>query len=317
MINRLDHYEAIVQGKPKENIQLSNISDARRKPKKRGEVEKCEADNCFVTLHDVNVGWVCCDTCDGWHHTMCEGLAPIEEVNVVDTEYICIRCSGVVDRSEVFTAKINTLIEEETILNHEIVNTRITCDDLKAKYSNAIGARNKSLNLALESIKVVRQAYHDNVMVGNHCIIVLEKFLVLTSVISDKEELHEKFSKIFEIFSNIMKLVMSRWFLQDHEISTLENLCIDFGKTFPIIFPKRNITHKMHELIFYVPSFVRKYRTVGMLSEQEGGSKHSAVNAELRPLANVRNPSERIRLLLEREELRSQDIPSYVQNCLK
>ena len=58
-------------------------------------------------------------------------------------------------------------------------------------------------------------------------------------------------------------------------------------------------------VVILVPSFVRKYRTVGMLSEQEGESKHSAMNAELRPLANVRNASERIRLLLEREELRS------------
>ena len=40
-----------------------------------------------------------------------------------------------------------------------------------------------------------------------------------------------------------------------------------------------------------------------MLSEQEGESKHASINAERRPLANVRNASERIRLVLESEEL--------------
>ena len=42
-----------------------------------------------------------------------------------------------------------------------------------------------------------------------------------------------------------------------------------------------------------------------MLSEQEGEFKHAAVKAELRSLACVRNHAERIRLVLEREELRS------------
>ena len=40
-----------------------------------------------------------------------------------------------------------------------------------------------------------------------------------------------------------------------------------------------------------------------MLSEQEGESKHAAVNAELRSLACVRNHAEKIRLVIEREEL--------------
>ena len=42
-----------------------------------------------------------------------------------------------------------------------------------------------------------------------------------------------------------------------------------------------------------------------MLSEQEGESKHAAVNAELRSLACVRNHAEKIRLVIEREELRA------------
>ena len=42
-----------------------------------------------------------------------------------------------------------------------------------------------------------------------------------------------------------------------------------------------------------------------MLSEQEGESKHSSVKAELRALATVQNHGDRIRLVMEREEVRS------------
>ena len=47
------------------------------------------------------------------------------------------------------------------------------------------------------------------------------------------------------------------------------------------------------------------HKTIGLLSEQEGESKHAAVNAELRSLASMRNHADRLHLILEREELRS------------
>ena len=70
-------------------------------------------------------------------------------------------------------------------------------------------------------------------------------------------------------------------------------------------FPQRNITPNIHELVFNIPLFVQKHKTIGMLSEQEGESKHASINAEIQPLANVRNASGRICSVLEREGLRS------------
>ena len=81
--------------------------------------------------------------------------------------------------------------------------------------------------------------------------------------------------------------------------------CDKFGQKFPIYFTQRNITPKIHELIFNIPLFVQKHKTIWMLSEQEEESKHASINAEITPLANVTNASDRIRLVLEREELRS------------
>ena len=106
-------------------------------------------------------------------------------------------------------------------------------------------------------------------MVGNHCVIVLKSYLVLTSVISDKKEDFGIFNEIFfNIFDKMMSLVMARRFLNNEEIERLEGLCNDFRKKFPIYFLTLNITRKIHELIFNVPRFVKKCRTIGMLSEQ-------------------------------------------------
>ena len=51
--------------------------------------------------------------------------------------------------------------------------------------------------------------------------------------------------------------------------------------------------------MFNVPRFVAEHGTIGLLSE------HASVNAELRSLACVRDHAEQIRLVMEKEELRS------------
>ena len=85
------------------------------------------------------------------------------------------------------------------MLNFVVVNVRIKCDNLKTKHNSVVGEREKALNKALEEMKVVRQAYHGNVMVGNHCIVVLKTFQALTTVIND--------NVIFKLFSDIMQYV--------------------------------------------------------------------------------------------------------------
>ncbi len=47
------------------------------------------------------------------------------------------------------------------------------------------------------------------------------------------------------------------------------------------------------------------FKTTGLLSEEEGESLHAAVNMELRQLVAIRNPTEKMQLLLKRQELRS------------
>ena len=127
-----------------------------------------------------------------------------------------------------------------------------------------------------------------------------------------------------------MILIMARRFLEEDEIDRLIMLCAAFGQEFSVRFlqltskgQEKCLTRKMHKLIFNVPRFVRRWKTICMFSEQEGESKHAAVKAELSSLSNVRSHKDRIRLAMEREELRStmdksimKPIPRICSVCL-
>ena len=95
----------------------------------------------------------------------------------------------------------------------------------------------KALNDAIEAIKVIRQAYHGNVMVGNHCAMVLKKFTVLTAVIKEDESCLQ-FEELFTLLADIMALVMTCRFLIPEEIESLEKLCSKFGAKFPFFSTK-------------------------------------------------------------------------------
>ena len=105
---------------------------------------------------------------------------------------------------------------------------------------------------------------------------------MLTRVLSNRNG-EANFNDIFSIFRDIMELISSNRFLDEAEIYRINVLCTDFGAKFPIYFPNRNIIRKIHELVFTVPNF----HTLGLLSEQEGESKHAAINAQLRSLSSV------------------------------
>ena len=68
--------------------------------------------------------------CEEWFHSICEALTPIEEISI--GEYTCVNCSGLEDRLDIFTEKINKLVDEEDILNQEIIQLREMCDNLKS-----------------------------------------------------------------------------------------------------------------------------------------------------------------------------------------
>ena len=79
---------------------------------------------------------------------------------------------------------------------------RDECLRLKSLIEEMVGPTEKNLLKLLDEIKVVRQAYHGNVFVGNHCKIILRNFVMLCDVISRKApEVCKDFKKVFGIWS--------------------------------------------------------------------------------------------------------------------
>ena len=94
---------------------------------------------------------------------------------------------------------------------------------------------------------------------------------------------------VFSIFSRIGPVLFRKSrFPSQEEIATLEELCNRFGEVFLVFFPDLNITRKMHELIFYVPKFASRFKTIGLMTEEVGESLHASVNRELRNLFSLR-----------------------------
>ena len=161
-----------------------------------------------------------------------------------------------------------------------------------------VGPFEKELLKVLDDIKVERQAYHSNVFVGNHCKIILKKFSKLCDVISKREpEVCRKFYEVFGVFSGAHYFMSFKQLLSDNEIDHLISYCREFGRPC--------LTRKMHKLIFHVPSFVLKHKTVGLFSEEEGESVHKVVNQQSRQLCSVRKIGERNLLIHKNLELAS------------
>ena len=69
-------------------------------------------------------------------------------------------------------------------------------------------------------------------------------------------------------------------------------------KVFPVSFPDVNLTRKMHALVFDVPKFIKKFKTIGLLNEEEGESLHNSINRHLRTFACVRNSGDQMTLVI-------------------
>ena len=305
LTNRMRRVESVSNEDMTTNLKLSQIGFTKKNRRKRAQnsaVVRCK-ENCIVTVHDVDVTTVECDECESLFHCMCEGFSLVEEMRGELEYYKCLACSRIDDVPAVYETKISKLIEEDELME-QLVHKQAACDELKGRFETKMGEKEKSLSEKLEAIHVVRQAYHSNAIVGNHCMLILRHHRQLTDVLSDDPDMKAKFDAIFSCFHDIMILASAKRFLDDSEVARVRELCVSFATLFHDVFPDRSITRKIHELIFNVPRFIEQWRTLGLFSEQEGESKHNAVNQQLRVLACMREPSKCLRLVLEREELR-------------
>ena len=123
-------------------------------------------------------------------------------------------------------------------------------------------------------------------------------------MVSDQPEFHEHIFECFRIYSELDKLISAKLFLIEAEINTVKAFGTGFGN-FTKYFPNENVSRKIHELIFDVPRFLAKHKTLRYLSEEEGESVHYSTNKKPRQYQSLRDEGEKLRLVLTNKELLS------------
>lgn len=165
-------------------------------------------------------------------------------------------------------------------------------DSIYEKVLATRGPVEMRLNEILEKdVGVVKQAYHSQCFVGNHCKIILKEIDKLLVVIED-EGMKQKLGKLFKSLREIFLFFEAR-FLSADEVKELCSLCWNLGQWFPVEFPEERIPPKLHFLIAHIPECAMAWGAIGLLGEHRLESVHATFNAEERVYTCIREKRER------------------------
>jgi hypothetical protein len=87
-------------------------------------------------------------------------------------------------------------------------------------------------------------------------------------------------------------------------LEAIDTKCEWLGENFPLIFPHRIISPKLHMLFVHVPKFARKHRNLGLYSESAFESTHAEFNLYDRTFVGVTDEEEILRLNMVQAELK-------------
>ena len=99
-----------------------------------------------------------------------------------------------------------------------------------------------------------------------------------------------------------MPLLKAKRPLSEEELDLLESSCLEIGTLQPKVFGG-TVTPKVHDMVFHLPRLARHQGTVGGLQEDSLEVKHAIGNGLRRRLACVKAEEERLRLMLQLDEV--------------
>ena len=114
-----------------------------------------------------------------WVHCLCEGIFSQGTSLSDDPDFQCLRCQSFFAEESIrdyFVAKSNGNSKRQCKLELDIAELKSQSPTLKDSIDSNIGVYECQLLKTLDRIKVVRQAYHGNVFIGNHCKIILNNY---------------------------------------------------------------------------------------------------------------------------------------------
>ena len=208
MENLKDPFEARLS---KDWSKLDDIAKrSYKKPNKESENERCKSVICCISKYDSNINWIECEKCLNWVHCLCEGIFSQGTSLSDDADSQCLRCQSYITEESIkndFAAKSKENSERQRKLELDIAELKSHCETLKDSIDSNIGGYERKLLETLDGIKVVRQTYHGNVFIRNHCKIILKNYEKLCDIVSDEPEFHEHISGCFHIYSELISAI--------------------------------------------------------------------------------------------------------------
>lgn len=290
---------------------------AKRSPPKPSN--PCMAVVCLGDLRDSKIlkeasGWECCEKCNQWFHSACDGAATTYDLAKKTGEgYKCTKCwckeknykdPLTIDLMIIFANQKKEATEEKIIeTNEEYTTKKMEVDRINDIFFEKAGPSAKKLDRVLIEMGVDRQAYRTCTFVGNHMHKMLTKDgpALLVAAIGDypkAEEERRKLKTLLTILGDIQNYFASQFLIED-EIVKLTRYCKEFATKLKEFYPNQSVTPKMHFLVTHVPQFARRHKTLGLLSEQSLESLHAKVNGIERQFSGIRDVERRMKLMMQ------------------
>ena len=259
-------------------------------------------------VSDRSNDWIQCDVCGEWFHFACEGISTLQEIVKVSEKkkkYDCQKCTGftsIADMIKVCEVKVKVSEDILPSAQNELQQLKEKLTEFEDIVLRDQGPCAKRLAIALKSLRIEVQAYHSSTFVGNHVRKMVTGIgpATLASALgnapANKYE-SDKYEMLLTSFGKIEDFFVAR-FLTDSEVDQLESCCSQFFIAFKQLLPDHSIMPKIH-FITHLPTFAKKHRTLGLLSEQPQESLHAKMNAKERQYAAVPDTERRMRLMLQ------------------
>ena len=247
--------------------------------------------DCILTKYDEasKYNWKECDTCGKHFHLFC--LAESEEETTSKFALTIVQCSTCSNRCheqtiEALVKEAFLLESESEIIENDISKLKQKCDSLGDEIHMYTTSEEVKFNQKLRDLNVDIQVRHGGSIIGNHCEIILDNFTDLVDILPIEED-KILFRDYYKTITNIIRPCQAKRWLSEKEISDIKMNCIELGKLWPKI-RSSGVTVKVDDIVYHVPIFLKKFGTLGLLSEEDTEVIHKEMNEILRPLSSIR-----------------------------
>ena len=269
-------------------------------PKKLFEPPHFFCQLCLLTRFD-DLSWGSCDKCYKSFHIYCLSKTDDDLAReTANSDILCTSCKPVewnLDQHKLeILNKKNKQLKADTdllLLNDEV-------NKIDGLYSQYKCPQELEFEEILRSIGADRQNFHGGQFVGKHCDLILKNFDQLIPLLPTQSD-QQLFTDYFTCCKNIIQPCENTGFYTDDYIEEIIKNLFWLGRIFPQV--AHTILPKVDDLVFHLPKFLRKWKTIGFFNSEDSEKLHQDWKIIERDLAAIRDGPTKLKLIMKRHYL--------------